>query len=417
MSIAHHDRRPGRPATRSGGASPFPASHGPPAGTARPGSGSATCRKVFGRGASRAARPRPALADRRPRRVRLPDRRVRLRQEHAAEPGGRARRRRPPARPRPTAGRIALMFQEAALFPWLTAARQRGAGRCGCAACPAERRRAGRRAARPGAPGRLRRQAAARAVRRHAPAGRAGPRAGPGRRRAADGRAVRRARRDDPRPAARRARADLARARRSPCCSSPTTCARRSGSATGWSCSAAARAGSSRSSRWPIRAPAADRLARGVRAGRRRSPTGCARRWSAMAADTGASGRGHGGRLRGRRAGRARPPGDPAAATQPAAAAGGSGPRPGRSCWRSRSCSPSGRSSSWRVAGRPTCCPARPTSSPTCGSELHHAAALAGHRHHHAPRGDRLRARRRHRHGDRGAACPGSSRCGRRSAR
>ena len=47
------------------------------------------------------------------------------------------------------------------------------------------------------------------AVRRHAPAGRDGPGPGPGRRRAAHGRAVRRARRDDPRPAARRAGADL----------------------------------------------------------------------------------------------------------------------------------------------------------------------------------------------------------------
>ena len=50
----------------------------------------------------------------------------------------------------------------------------------------------------------------ARAVRRHAPAGRPRPRARPGRRRAADGRAVRRARRHDPRPAPRRAGAHLA---------------------------------------------------------------------------------------------------------------------------------------------------------------------------------------------------------------
>ena len=45
-----------------------------------------------------------------------------------------------------------------------------------------------------------------------------------------------------------------------------------------------------------------------------------------------------------------------------------SGPRYGPSCWRSRSCSPSG-SSSTSVAGRTTSCPGRPPSSPTCGSK------------------------------------------------
>ena len=84
-------------------------------------------------------------------------------------------------------GRVAFMFQEPALFPWLTAAgnvelalRARGAGK-------AERRQRtaellemvhlnGFGSKRP-----------RRALRRHAAAGRAGPRAGPGRRRAADG--------------------------------------------------------------------------------------------------------------------------------------------------------------------------------------------------------------------------------------
>ena len=102
----------------------------------------------------------------------------------------------------------ALMFQEAALFPWLTVRRQRRAG----PAAPgrrrkAERRRAGRRAARPRAPRRLRRPPAPRALRRHAPAGRPGPGPGPGGRRAAHGRALRRPRRHDPRPPPRRARA------------------------------------------------------------------------------------------------------------------------------------------------------------------------------------------------------------------
>ena len=71
----------------------------------------------------------------------------------------------------------------------------------------------GRRAARPREPQGVRRQAPPRAVRRHAPAGRAGALARPGSRRAAHGRAVRRARRHDPRRAARRARAALARDR------------------------------------------------------------------------------------------------------------------------------------------------------------------------------------------------------------
>ena len=88
----------------------------------------------------------------------------------------------------PSAGEIelntsrpAVMFQEAALMPWLTAARNvelplRLAGVRRSSPAPAHGRAAG-----PGAAGRGRRQASARAVRRHAPAGRAGPRAGLGR--------------------------------------------------------------------------------------------------------------------------------------------------------------------------------------------------------------------------------------------
>ena len=121
--------------------------------------------------------------------------------------------------------------------------------RCGCAGVPRGRAPdAGRRAARAGPPRRLRRQAAARAVRRHAPARRPGPGPRPGGRRPAHGRAVRRPRRDDPRPAARRARAHLEGDAGPPSCSSPTTCARRPGSATGSCCSPAGPGGSPPSS-------------------------------------------------------------------------------------------------------------------------------------------------------------------------
>ena len=92
-----------------------------------------------------------------------------------------------PASTRPTAGhgrrstgRTALMFQEAALFPWLTVAGQRRAGAQAARACrrPSARRGSSDAAARR-APRRLRRQAAARAVRRHAPARGARPGASP----------------------------------------------------------------------------------------------------------------------------------------------------------------------------------------------------------------------------------------------
>ena len=118
---------------------------------------------------------------------------------------------------KPTTGHIdtpgegsAVMFQESALMPWLTARRNvelalrlRGV----------PRRRAPREGPRPARhrqPRGCRREAPARAVGRHAAARRARARPGPGPARAADGRAVRRARRHHPRPAARRARAGLA---------------------------------------------------------------------------------------------------------------------------------------------------------------------------------------------------------------
>ncbi len=133
--------------------------------------------------------------------------------------------------------RVALMFQEPALFPWLTAAQN--------VELPLRASGVGRR--RSGGSGRrscwtsvhlggFGRQAAARAVRRDAAAGGAGPGAGPGRRRAADGRAVRRAGRDDPGPAARACSRASGGVRASASCSSPTRCARRCGWATGWCC-------------------------------------------------------------------------------------------------------------------------------------------------------------------------------------
>ena len=133
-------------------------------------------------------------------------------------------------------GRTGLMFQESALFPWLTVT-----GNVDLALklrkVPKDQRRTpGRRAARAREPHRVREEAPARAVGRHATAGRAGACARAGRRRAAHGRAVRRARRHDPRPAARRARAPVDRAATSPSCSSPTTCAKRCASATASCC-------------------------------------------------------------------------------------------------------------------------------------------------------------------------------------
>src|ERR1700733_5082598 len=97
-------------------------------------------------------------------------------------------------------GRVALMFQEPGLFPWLTAA-----GNVELALRARKVPRAERKA---------RTLELLDAVhlggfsgkRRHAPAGRPRAPPAPGRGRATDGRAVRRARRDDPRPAPRRAR-------------------------------------------------------------------------------------------------------------------------------------------------------------------------------------------------------------------
>ena len=132
-------------------------------------------------------------------RVRVPARRVGLRQEHAAEPRRRAR----PADVGTVevhARRTTLMFQEAALFPWLTA---RGNVELALKLAGVPRRERRPRAAELLELvhlGDFAKQRPARAVGRHAPARRARARARAGRRRPAHGRAVRRARRDDPRP-------------------------------------------------------------------------------------------------------------------------------------------------------------------------------------------------------------------------
>ena len=79
------------------------------------------------------------------------------------------------------AGRTALMFQEAALFPWLTVRGNVELALKLSGVTAGTTPRAQRAAARDGAPRRLRQEAAARAVGRHAPAHRAGAGARAGR--------------------------------------------------------------------------------------------------------------------------------------------------------------------------------------------------------------------------------------------
>ena len=136
-------------------------------------------------------------------------------------------------------GRTGLMFQESALFPWLTVS-----GNVDLALKLRKVPKAQRKA-------RVaellelvnldgvREEASARALGRHASTRRACPCARAGCRRAAHGRAVRRARRDDPRHPARRARAHLAREATSRSCSSRTTCVKRCVSAIASCCSRA----------------------------------------------------------------------------------------------------------------------------------------------------------------------------------
>ena len=126
----------------------------------------------------------------------------------------------------------AMVFQEFGLLPWRTVQHNVELGLelkgMPADAAPQDLRRPDRH----GRPHRLREPLPARAVRRHEAARRPRPRARHRPRRAADGRAVRRARRADPRHHAGRAAAHLARGEARPCCSSPTRSRRRSTSPT-----------------------------------------------------------------------------------------------------------------------------------------------------------------------------------------
>ena len=155
--------------------------------------------------------------------------------------------------------------------------------RCGCAACRAPS--AGSEAERLLALVRLRRrvrQAGARAVRRHAAARRAGPGARPGQPAAADGRAVRRARRHHPRRAARGADPDLGGDRRVGPVRHPQRA--RGGPARPAGRAAVLPAGPDRraSGRWTSRSRAGSRTRRSPTCPSR-SPTDCVRRSAAMA--------------------------------------------------------------------------------------------------------------------------------------
>ena len=158
-------------------------------------------------------------------RVRLPGRRLRLRQDHPAQPGRRARPRHVRRGRAQRQGRPDVPGGRA--VPLAVGGQERRAG-------AAAARRAPQRSASPAVLEllelvrleRLRRQAAPPAVRRHAPAGRPGPGPGPGGRRPPHGRALRRPRRHDPRRHARRAGAHLEGDAVSRSCSSPTTCGR-----------------------------------------------------------------------------------------------------------------------------------------------------------------------------------------------
>ena len=260
-----------------------------------------------------------------------------------------------------TSGRkVALMFQEPALFPWLTAAKNvELALRPSGMAAKARRSRAAEllEAVHLGGFGDKRPHELSGGMRQRVAMARA---LATGRRRAADGRAVRRPRRHDPRPAARRAGPDLdgpgpdravrhpQRARGGP--------ARRPGGAA----VQPARPGHRRV-RGAHSGPAPDRLGAGRRAGRqdhRPAARGDGTSWSGSTT-RGAGCRGLPVGPRGRRPRRAGQPGDcPRTARHPWQRRAASGPSSGRSCWRSAWSSGSGRSST-SPAGSSTCCPAR----------------------------------------------------------
>ncbi len=145
----------------------------------------------------------------------------------------------------PTSGAIevtgssALMFQESALFPWLTAPQATSSSPCGCDVSVGRSAANGHSSCSTSCIWRVGREAPARAVGWHAAARRAGPCARAGRRRAAHGRAVRRPRRDHPRPACTKSSRACGARPVSPSSSSRTTCAKRSASAIASCCSPA----------------------------------------------------------------------------------------------------------------------------------------------------------------------------------
>ena len=261
------------------------------------------------------------------------------------------------------------MFQEAALFPWLTVARN---VELALQLRKVPRPSGGRRVAELLEMvhlGGFAHQATPRAVGRDAPAGGAGPGPGPGRRHPADGRALRRARRHHPGPAARRARAGVAGHRPHGGLRHPQRPRGGPPRRPGRAAVQPARAGRRRLHRLGQPAPE-DRITRGRRAGRGASWTGSGRRWPAMAiTETGpgsGSGSGAGGTLDAELSGLdhlgidvpPRPvPVRPACGRPP----GPSWPRPpSRSACGSWWCGATG--------SRPTSCPGRDRSSVSSGT-------------------------------------------------
>ena len=184
--------------------------------------------------APRVLAPGPSLAVGRGGRDGVADRAERLRQVDAPapdrRPGPRRRRASCGSATEPIAGPGAergLMFQDPNLFPWLTVRRNIQAG---LVARGVLRRAAprGRRIPPPGRPRSVRRRLPAPALRRHGPAGGAGPGAGQPPQGPAARRAARGARPVHPHADAGRGPAALAGAAARRCCWSRTTSTRRS---------------------------------------------------------------------------------------------------------------------------------------------------------------------------------------------